>query len=76
LANGEEKPSLSSYDDLRWNDDGSVDLFFGPSAPEGYERNWVRTLPDQGWQILFRIYGPLEAYFDHSWKPDDFERVG
>jgi len=75
LANGEDKPSRSSYDDLRSSEDGSIDLYFGPTPPEGYEQNWVKTLPEQGWQILFRFYGPLETYFDHSWKPDDFVRT-
>jgi hypothetical protein len=37
--------ALSSYDDLRHNNDGSVDLYFGPTAPEGYENNWVKTIP-------------------------------
>ena len=27
-------------------DDGSVDLYFGPSAPQGFENNWVETIPD------------------------------
>ena len=75
LANGEEKPSKNSYDDLLWNDDGSIDLFFGPEPPEGYGSNWVKTLPNQGWQILLRFYGPLESYFDGTWKPDDFTRL-
>ncbi len=75
LANGQEKPSLSSYDELRWNDDGSVDLYFGLEPPDGYETNWVKTLPHQGWEILLRLYGPLESYFDGTWKPDDFVRL-
>ena len=23
----------------------------------------------------FRLYGPLEPWFDKTWKPDDFELV-
>ena len=76
LANGEEKPSKNSYDDITVNEDGSVDLYFGPTAPEGWESNWIKTLPNQGWQILLRLYGPLESYFDKSWKPDDFVKIG
>jgi hypothetical protein len=75
LANGEEKPARNSYDDLRWNDDGSIDVYFGPTPPEGYEQNWIKTLPDQGWSIFIRLYGPLETYFDHTWKPDDIIRI-
>jgi hypothetical protein len=46
-----------------------------PTAPEGYEQNWIKTLPDQGWSILIRLYGPLEPYFDQTWKPDDIVRT-
>lgn len=74
LANGQDKPAKNSYDRLSWNDDGSVDLYFGPTPPDGHEGNWVKTLPNQGWQILLRLYGPLETYFDGTWKPDDFVR--
>jgi hypothetical protein len=74
LANGEDKPSRNSYEDLRWNDDGSIDLYFGPTLPDGYEQNWIKTLPDQGWSIFIRLYGPLESYFDQTWKPDDIVR--
>jgi hypothetical protein len=74
LANGEETPSRNSYEDLRWNADGSIDLYVGPEAPEGYDQNWIKTLPDQGVQVWIRLYGPLQAYFDHTWKPDDIVR--
>ena len=55
------------------NADGSVDLYFGPKAPEGKEANWTQTVPGKGWFTLWRIYGPLEAWFDRSWKPGEFE---
>jgi hypothetical protein len=46
-----------------------------PLPPDGYEQNWIRTLPDQGWSIFIRLYGPLEPYFDQTWKPDDIVRT-
>ena len=67
--------ALSSYDDLRYNEDGTVDLYFGPKAPEGFENNWVETNPGRGWWVWFRIYSPGEAFFDKSWTLPDFERV-
>ena len=42
------------------NPDGSYDLYFGPTAPEGKESNWVQTLPGKSWFVLFRLYGPLQ----------------
>ena len=43
-------PIISSRDEgLRKNADGSVDLYFGPTAPEGYEKNWLQTNPGKAW---------------------------
>ena len=40
----QKAPSVSSQDkDLKKNADGSVDVFFGPKAPAGYENNWVHS---------------------------------
>lgn len=66
---------LDSRKDLIKNDDGSVDLYFGPEAPKGKEKNWIPTAPGRGWFGLFRLYAPTEAYFDRSWKLPDVVRV-
>jgi hypothetical protein len=60
---------------LRENEDGSITIHFAPVAPKGYEKNWVQTIPGKGFNVLFRMYGPTEAWFDGSWKPSDFEKV-
>ncbi len=57
--------------ELATNDDGSVDLYFGPQAPPGKEMNWVQTIPGRHWFSYFRLYGPLEGYFDRTWKLGD-----
>jgi hypothetical protein len=65
---------LSSRQELAANADGSVDLYFGPTKPEG-AKNWVKTIPGKGWFPYFRLYGPKEAYFDKSWQLNDIELV-
>ena len=65
---------LDSRKDLVKNADGSVDLFIGPEAPQGKEKNWIPTAPGRGWFGLFRLYAPTEAYFDRSWKLPDLVR--
>jgi hypothetical protein len=65
----------SSYDKLITNADGSVDLYFGPSAPAGKENNWVKTVPGRGWWVWFRFYGPTEPFFDKTWQLPDFEKT-
>jgi len=53
------------------NADGSIDLYFGPKAPEGKEQNWIETVPKKSWFPILRLYGPLEPWFDKSWKPGE-----
>ena len=75
LRNNQPFPSVSTYSGPQANSDGAIDVYFGPEAPAGRERNWVQTMPGKGWFVLFRFYGPLEPFFDKTWKPDDIEQV-
>ena len=60
---------------LKVNKDGSVDIYFGPKPPKGDENNWIQTIPNRGWNMLFRVYGPLDPWFDKTWHPGDPELV-
>ena len=62
-------------DELQANDDGSIDLYFGPEPPSGLESNWIQTVPGKGWFTLLRLYGPLEPWFDQTWRPGEIEPV-
>jgi hypothetical protein len=76
LQTGQPFPSKNSEKDpLVVNTDGSVDLFFGPSAPNGREENWIQTVEGKGWFILLRLYGPLEPWFDQTWRPGEIELI-
>jgi hypothetical protein len=69
-------PAVASNDGtIQANEDGSYDLYFGPTAPEGKESNWVETIPGKAWFQLFRIYGPLEPWFDQTWRLNEFEPI-
>ena len=58
---------------MKQNSDGSVDLYFAPKAPAGFEKNWVPT--GKNFFLIFRLYGPEKALFDKSWKMPDVEKV-
>ena len=69
-------PALASNTDtLQANDDGSYDLYFGPEAPTGKDTNWVETIPGKSWFQLFRLYGPLQPWFDQTWRLNEFEPI-
>lgn len=75
LQTNQQYPSVSSQNkNLLVNADGSVDVFFGPAAPAGKENNWVETVPGKGWNAMLRLYGPLESWFDKTWRPGEVER--
>jgi len=74
LQTSQKFPSKNNQrDKLIKNADGSVDLYFGPKAPAGKDANWIHTIPGKGWYALLRLYGPLEPWFDKTWKPGEIE---
>jgi hypothetical protein len=76
LQTDEQFPGIdNNKEGLVVNKDGSTDIYFGPTAPEGMEKNWIQTVPGKGWNVIFRLYGPLEAWFEKKWKPGEPELV-
>jgi hypothetical protein len=76
LQTDQQTPAVGSLTEgLLVNADGSVDVYFGPMAPAGKEANWVQTVPGKGWNTLLRLYGPLESWFDKTWRPGEIEPV-
>lgn len=72
IDNPQQRGDRGSRDtELVTNPDGSIDLYFGPETPATGETNWVQTVPGKHWFSYFRFYGPLEPYFDRSWKLGD-----
>jgi hypothetical protein len=76
IQTDQRHPAVSSQEkDLIVNDDGSIDVLFGPKVPEGKEPNWVQTAPGTGWNVVLRLYGALEPFFDQTWRPGEIELV-
>jgi hypothetical protein len=75
LDNGEPFPSIASNSNLKPNADGSSDIWFGPTTPKAANANWIKTVPGRGYFNILRLYGPTQAYFDQTWKPDDIVKV-
>ena len=76
LQTGQPFPGKNNKKDaLAANADGSVDLYFGPTAPAGKESNWLQTVPGKGWWAILRLYGPTEPWFDKTWRPGEIEEL-
>lgn len=74
LQTDQRWPAVTSQNEkVLVNADGSVDVYFGPKAPAGKENNWVQTVPGKGWNTLLRLYGPLQPWFDKTWRPGEIE---
>ncbi|MDZ7622412.1 MAG: DUF1214 domain-containing protein [Candidatus Competibacteraceae bacterium] len=76
IQTDQQYPSVSSQTKgLQNNPDGSIDVYFGPKAPAGKESNWVQTVPGKGWNVVLRMYGALEPWFEKTWRPGEIEEV-
>ena len=75
IPNPRNDSALSSYDKLKANADGSIDLYFAPTAPAGQESNWIQTVAGKGFYPMMRFYSPKEGLFDGTWKLADVELV-
>ena len=67
------RASAASPARVETNPDGSTDIYFGPTAPDGKESNWLQTVPGKGWWTILRLYNPLQPFFDKTWRPGEIE---
>lgn len=71
-----DRASRASNDtEVQQNADGSVDIYFGPKAPAGKEKNWIPTRDGAPFEVLFRVYGPEKSFFEKSWPLPDIAKV-
>lgn len=75
IKNMTRSSRASNSTGIKKNADGSVDIHFGPAAPEGQEMNWIPTDPRRKFELLFRLYGPRKGFFEKIWVLPDVERV-
>jgi len=60
---------------LQFNEDGSIDLYVGPEAPDGKASNWIETNSENNAIFLFRFYGPKAGVKDGSWMMSGFKKI-
>ena len=76
IYNDLNRVGLSSLDasEMQLNADGSVDIYFGKTAPTGLESNWIPT-GGKNFFPMFRLYGPEEAFFSKTFLLNDIEKI-
>jgi hypothetical protein len=37
--------------------------------------NWLKTVGQDGWFVIFRLYAPTQPFFDKAWALPDFETI-
>lgn len=69
-------PSRNGYENTVINEDGSIDLYFGPTQPEGVaDTNWIQTIEGRDFLVALRLYGTEIDFFDQTWQPDDVVKL-
>ncbi len=67
--------AIGDRDKLKFNDDGSLDLFIQHDSPgPEKEPNWLPA-PEGEFNLIMRLYWPKESMLDGSWKIPPVSRV-
>jgi hypothetical protein len=75
IPNEQNRYAISSLDKkLQYNDDKSIDIYFGETAPRGKESNWIPTAGQDFW-LGIRFYGPDFSRLGKSWNLKNPELV-
>ena len=66
---------IGSSDQLEYNNDGSLDIYLGPTLPsESPLSNWLPTCAG-GSDPSLRLYDPRPEAYDGTWEPPVAQRI-
>ncbi|MDT6961840.1 DUF1254 domain-containing protein [Cupriavidus sp. SZY C1] len=75
VANPLQRYSIGSRDRLRYNRDGSLDIFIQYERPAANQvANWLPAPPD-AFNLMMRAYWPDQVLLDGKWMPPPVQRV-
>jgi hypothetical protein len=73
IANPINRYAIGDRDPLKFNPDGSLDLYIQSQNPGGdYESNWLPS-GDGRFSLTIRLYWPKEAILNGTWRPPALE---
>jgi hypothetical protein len=75
IPNKQKRYAISSLDKkIQYNNDKSIDIYFGETAPQGKESNWIPTA-GQDFFLGIRFYGPDFSRLGKAWNLKNPELV-
>lgn len=67
--------AIGDRDKLKFNDDGSLTLYFQHESPgKDRESNWLPA-PNNAFNLFMRLYWPKDQIIDGTWKPPAVKKL-
>ena len=77
IPNAMDRFAIGDRDDLKFNADGSLDLYIEPESPgKDKEPNWLPSAKSGALGMTMRIYAPRRPVLTGEWVPPVVKRVG
>ena len=75
VKNSLDRYALGDRDHIRFNKDGSLDMYIQHESPgKDKESNWLPA-PVDSFNVTMRLYWPKESVLDGTWHPPAIRRV-
>jgi len=69
-----KRNAIGDRDELRYNADGSLDIYFQHDSPgKAMESNWLPA-PTGDFNLTMRLYAPKAEVIDGRWVPPSIKR--
>jgi len=76
VANPISRFAIGDRDKLKFNEDGSLDIYIQPESPGAdKESNWLPSPSSGGIQPTLRLYSPRASVMDGTWAPPPLKRA-
>jgi hypothetical protein len=76
VANPIDRYAIGDRDELKFNPDGSLDLYLQHDSPgKNKEPNWLPAAVGS-FNVMMRMYWPKEAVLNGAWAPPPIKKVG
>jgi len=69
-----DRYNLSSQSDLKFNEDGSLDIYIGHLPPASGEQNWLPA-PEGDFTVMLRLYWPDVSVLNGEWNPPGIDKL-